>query len=125
MITKKVGGLVVEIPESMVVDGEELFFTSSDLRPVYLENMAPDDDTPIGYNLSYEVPGGGTVINGICVDGFGEVQVYQGPLDERDDYEHPDYRPIDTYFNPPDDFVEQVCVYEEYDEDEDEEYEDD
>ncbi len=120
MIRKKVGDLVVEIPEVMVVDGEELYFTSSDLRPVYSEHGDPDDDTPIGFNLVYEVPGGGTVINGIYTDGWGGTEVLPGPLDERDDYEHPDDSPIDTYFTPPSDFVAQVNIYLEYDEDEDE-----
>jgi len=125
MIVKKVGDLVIEMPESMIVDGEELFFTSSDLIPVFSECGDPNENTPIGFNLVHEVPGGGTVNNGIYVDFYGNTNVLPGPLDEREDYEHPDDSPIDTYFSPPSDFVDQVNVYiddeEEYEEDEDEE----
>lgn len=115
MIRKKVGDLVVEIPESMIVDGEELTFTASDLKPVFAEDGDPDDNTPIGFNLVHEVPSHGTVNNGIYADGYGDTHVLPGPLDERDDYEHPDDSPIDTYFTPPADFSDQVNVYIEYD----------
>ena len=98
MIRKKVGSLVVEIPSSMIVDGEELPLSSSDLEPVFAEGGDPDDNTPIGFNLVHEVPGNGTVNNGIYVDNWGEIHVTPGPLDERDDYEHSDDSPIDTYF---------------------------
>ncbi|EAO1249096.1 hypothetical protein EX098_24885 [Salmonella enterica] len=126
MIRKKVGDLVVEIPESMIVDGEELTFTPSDLKPVFAEGGDPDDNTPIGFNLVHEVPGSGTVNNGIYADDYGDTHVLPGPLDERDDYEHPDDSPIDTYFTPPADFSDQVNVYIEYDdEDSDEEYDED
>jgi len=120
MIVKKVGDLVIEMPESMIVDGEELFFTSSDLIPVFSEGGDPNENTPIGFNLVHEVPGGGTVNNGIYVDFYGDTNVLPGPLDEREDYEHPDDSPIDTYFTPPSDFVDQVNVYI----DDEEEYED-
>lgn len=128
VIRKKVGDLVVEIPASMIVDGEELTFTPSDLEPVFAEGGDPDDNTPIGFNLVHKVPGSGTVNNGIYVDNWGETHVTPGPLDERDDYEHPDDSPIDTYFTPPSDFVQNVSVYVEYDdeeEDEEESYDED
>lgn len=44
-----------------------------------------------------------------------------GPLDEREYYEHPDDSPIDTCLTPPDDFVQNVNVYVEYDDEEEEE----
>ncbi|MEY0808550.1 hypothetical protein [Providencia stuartii] len=119
MIIKKVGNLVIEIPESMIVDGEELSFTPSDLIPVFSEGSDPDDNTPIGFNLVHEVPGNGTVNNGIYVDYYGDTNVLSGPLDERDNYEHPDDSPIDTHFTPPSSFTDQISVYIEYDDDDD------
>lgn len=129
MIKRKCGGLVVEIPRVMIVDGEELDFSPSDLVPVYDENADPYEDDPIGYNLVHEVPSHGTVNNGITFDMYGGVTVSPGPLDEQEEYEHPDDRPFDTYFEPPSDFVEQVNLYFEDDdisddEDDDEEQDD-
>ncbi|MEQ0827405.1 hypothetical protein [Enterobacter dykesii] len=111
MIKHKAGTLVIEIPEVMIVDGEELRFSSSDLEPVYADGADPYEDDPIGFNLVHEVPGHGTVNNGIYVDQWGEVQVLSGPLNEQDEYEHPDDCPVDTYFEPPRSFTEQVNVY--------------
>ena len=49
-------------------------------------------------------------MNGIYEE-YGDVVVLEGPLNEPEDYEHPDDAPYDTLFLPPDEFIDQISIY--------------
>lgn len=110
MIKYTVGAMTITLPESFTYEGEHVEFTSSSLSAVYGEHAMPCDDA-IGFNLSYEMSGRGSVVNGITVDSYGEVVVYSGPLDEPENYEHFDDAPFDTYFEPPAEFIAEIAIY--------------
>lgn len=113
MIKKTVDGLTIKIPELFVIGNETVELTASNLKPVYGVDYFVGD-TPIGFNLSYETEGQGSVVNGISLNGYGEVVVGSGPLNEPEEYEHPDDAPYDTYFEPPVEFTEQIVIIEKY-----------
>ncbi|WLI76450.1 hypothetical protein Q5705_17985 [Kosakonia sp. H02] len=110
MIKYTAGAMTITLPESFTYEGERVEFSSSSLSAVYGAYAMPDDD-PIGFNLSYEMSSRGSVVNGITADSFGEVVVYNGPLDEPESYEHFDDAPFDTYFEPPADFIAGISIY--------------
>ncbi|MFT8644474.1 hypothetical protein [Gluconacetobacter sp.] len=103
------GNLILEVPDSFEHEGEDVEISRSDITPVWSED-ATDDDDPIGFEISLELENQGTVVIGVVGDAYGEAQVLDGPVNEPDDYDHPDDRPYDTRFMPPDDFVERVSI---------------
>jgi len=115
----KSGGMVYTVPDAMVFEGEEVEISPSDLVEVYGDHYQEGDE-PIGIDLRMELPNHGTVIFGICSDGWHGVSVTAGPLDGNDSA-------VDTLPEPPASFVEQVYIapadddFDEQDEDEEEE----
>ncbi|BDH45570.1 hypothetical protein TUM12370_16140 [Salmonella enterica subsp. enterica serovar Choleraesuis] len=109
MIKYTAGPMTIKFPASFDHEGETVELSSSDIRPVYDANYMPGD-SPIGFNLSYELSGQGSVVNGITSNMYGEVEVYSGPLNEPDSYEHPDDAPFDTYFAPPAEFTDRISI---------------
>lgn len=110
MIKYTAGAMTIILPESFTYEGEHVKLSSSSLSAVYGKYAMPCDDA-IGFNLSYEMSGRGSVVNGITVDSYGEVVVYSGPLDEPENYEHYDDAPFDTYFEPPAEFIAEIAIY--------------
>ncbi|MCE0799494.1 hypothetical protein LVQ77_04140 [Buttiauxella sp. S04-F03] len=109
MIKYTAGAMTITLPESFTYEGECVEFSSSSLSAVYGEHAIPGDDA-IGFNLSYETSGRGSVVNGITVDSYGEVVVHSGPLDEPEHYESFDDAPFDTYFEPPAEFIAGIAI---------------
>jgi hypothetical protein len=111
VLKKTVGTLTIEMPSSFECEGEVV-----ELSPYAIRAVVDDDGEALGFNLTYEIPGGGTIVNGIY-DDFGNTVVLNRPLYEPDEYEHPDDVPYDTPFLPPDEFTDEVRVYRDYGDD--------
>ncbi|MGY3967338.1 hypothetical protein [Aeromonas enteropelogenes] len=105
MIRRTVGRVTIEIPDSFEHDGELISLSQSSIVAI-----TDDDGDAVGFELSYEIPGGGTIVNGIYEE-YGDVVVLEGPLNEPEEYEHPDDAPYDTLFLPPEEFIDQISIY--------------
>ena len=96
------GGIVFNVPDVLVFDGEEIPITKYDVKAV-MDEHAEDGDEPIGAEVHLELPNQGTVIFSIVQDGYGDTEVFSGPISGNTD-------DVDTLPEPPASFVDQVYI---------------
>ena len=56
-LKKTVGTLTIEMPSSFECDGEVV-----ELSPYAIRAVVDDDGEALGFNLTYEIPGGGPLL---------------------------------------------------------------